>query len=106
VPAPINPSAASLATGDLKEADYLEPLALTYPLQSARRREQGRVVVKVLIGADGRALQADVLTSSGYPRLDQAALASVRAGRFRPAQRGDTAQEAWYQVPVRFDLPP
>jgi protein TonB len=63
------------------------------------------VVVKVLISADGRAQQAEVLTSSGYPRLDQAALASVRAARFRPAQRGNTVQEAWYQVPVRFELP-
>lgn len=90
----------------LQEADYLEPLPVTYPPQSRLRREQGRVVVKVLIGVDGRAQQTEVLTSSGYPRLDQAALASVRAGRFRPAQRGDAAQAAWYQVPVRFDLAP
>ncbi len=88
----------------MQEADYLEPLSPTYPPLSARLREQGRVVVKVLISADGRAQQAEVLTSSGYPRLDQAALASVRAARFRPAQRANTVQEGWYQVPVRFEL--
>ena len=107
-PSPPSPASARVAAveSNLQEADYLEPLLVTYPPQSRLRREQGRVVVKVLIGVDGRAQQTEVLTSSGYPRLDQAALASVRAGRFRPAQRGDAAQAAWYQVPVRFDLAP
>jgi protein TonB len=104
-PAPGSTQLASSAPVDLQDADYLEPLSVTYPPQSARLREQGRVVVKVLIGTDGRAQQAEVLTSSGYPRLDQAALASVRAARFRPAQRGNRAEDGWYQVPVRFDLP-
>jgi len=102
--AAIEPAAAPAVAAQLRLAELQEPLEKVYPPLSRVRGERGTVIVRVLIGADGRVLQAKVGTSSGYPRLDQAAVDSVRGGRFRPTQRGDTTQDGWYDHPVRFDF--
>lgn len=65
--------------------------------------ERGRVVVHVLIGPDGHALQARIAASSGFQRLDAAALNAVTAWRYRPAMRGLAPEARWYVVPVRFE---
>jgi len=50
-----------------------------YPPASRRLGEQGTVVLDVLIDASGRVTDAKVVRSSGFPRLDQAALEGVKA---------------------------
>ncbi|POA40159.1 energy transducer TonB, partial [Pseudomonas sp. MPR-ANC1] len=62
-----------------------EPL---YPAAARRLNEEGVVVVRVQVGVDGRPVAVDVATSSGSPRLDSAALASVRRWLFQPAVNG------------------
>jgi protein TonB len=42
--------------------------------------------------------------SSGYPRLDQAALEAVRQWRYQPARRGSEAIPFWYVQPLTFSL--
>jgi protein TonB len=85
-------------------ADYLNNPKPRYPLLSKRAGEQGRVLVHVLIGADGLAQQADVKTSSGFERLDQAALATVLRWRYVPGRRGGVAEAMWFNVPINFVL--
>ncbi len=58
-----------------------------YPVESRRKHEQGTVVLKLLLGIDGRASSVDVTRSSGSARLDQAALAAVRKWRWKPVVR-------------------
>ena len=43
-----------------------------YSVESVRAGEQGSVLVEVTIDADGKPTQSRVVTSSGYPRLDNA----------------------------------
>jgi protein TonB len=85
-------------------ADYLNNPKPRYPLLSKRAGEQGRVLVHVLIGADGLAQQADVKTSSGFERLDQAALTTVLKWRYVPGKRGGVAEAMWFNVPINFVL--
>ena len=61
-------------------------------------------MIAVLIATDGRVKEAGIDTSSGFPRLDEAALAAVRAWRFVPAKQGGVAVEMRYRVPVDFVL--
>ena len=76
-----------------------------YPSASRRLEEEGRVVVEVLVGADGRVQNASLARSSGYERLDRAALAQAeRRWRFRPATRGGTPVESTKRVSVSFEL--
>lgn len=84
-------------------ADYLHNPKPTYPAISRKMGEQGVVVLLVLVGADGSAQEVKVRHSSGYPRLDQAALAAVKNWRFVPGKRGGVPQAMTVEVPLRFD---
>lgn len=85
-------------------ADYLNNPPPEYPRLSRRMGEQGKVVVRVLIGADGSAQKAEINRSSGYDRLDQAALATVLKWRYVPGKRGDKPEAMWFNVPINFVL--
>ena len=49
-----------------------------YPSESLNRNEQGAVAVKVFLDEDGEAKDAVVEKSSGFQRLDEAAVAYVK----------------------------
>lgn len=85
-------------------ADYKNRAQPQYPRISKRLGEQGRVVVKVLIGVDGYAQKAQIAQTSGYDRLDQSALDAVLQWRYLPGQVGGVPQAMWFQIPIQFKL--
>jgi len=76
----------------------------TYPREARRKRQEGVVVLRVIVGVDGRPLSVNVHTSSGHRLLDQAALRSVKRWRFRPATIGAMSVQGTVDVPIRFFL--
>jgi protein TonB len=99
--APAAPTPVELPVSD---AEYLQNAKPAYPAISRKLREQGKVVVEVLIGADGSAQQAKVQASSGFDRLDAAALATVQRWRYVPGKKGGVATAMWFSVPIHFVL--
>lgn len=85
-------------------ADYLNNPAPNYPPASRELGEQGRVLLRAMINTDGMVAQVVLRKSSGFDRLDQAALDTVKNWRFVPAQRGEQKVSAWVVVPVAFSL--
>lgn len=76
-----------------------------YPMSSIRSAEEGKVALEVLVGTDGRVLDAKVARSSGSPRLDEAAVKEARAHwRLRPATRNGVPFEQWLSLGVVFRL--
>lgn len=75
-----------------------------YPSLSRRLGENGRVLLDVHILPDGSVGEIRLRQSSGYPRLDQAALDTVRRWRYVPARRGDEPIAFWYVQPIMFAL--
>jgi protein TonB len=75
-----------------------------YPPLSRRLGEQGVVVVRVQVDEQGSPVAVAVHVSSGFARLDEAALRAVRAARFRPYMQGTRARAAYALVPIRFVL--
>jgi protein TonB len=75
-----------------------------YPTLSRRLGETGKVVLRVELDEAGRVSAAQVITSSGYHRLDAAALAAVKAWRCQPAQRGGQAVRSVALQPFDFTL--
>lgn len=75
-----------------------------YPVLSRKRGEEGRVIIKVEISAEGKVLKVHVADSSSYPRLDRAALAAVRKAIFTPATWYGTPVESERMVAYRFEL--
>lgn len=86
------------------DADYLANPAPAYPALSRRLNEEGKVTVRVLVTAEGRAERVEIARSSGYERLDRSALEAVARWRFVPARRGSANVAAFVLVPVRFVL--
>jgi protein TonB len=98
---PLPPPRIELPSSD---ADYLQNPRPPYPATSKRLGEQGKVVVRVLIGVDGTAQRAEIHQSSGHHRLDQAALSNVQRWRYVPGKRDGMAEAMWFNVPVYFVL--
>ncbi|TXI58704.1 MAG: energy transducer TonB [Limnohabitans sp.] len=86
------------------DADYLNNPAPAYPRMSRRQGEQGTVVLRVFINTEGRADKAEIRTSSGYSRLDEAALETVKRWRYVPGKRAGVPEAMWFNVPIRFVL--
>lgn len=85
-------------------ADYLNNPAPAYPPLARRMGEEGRVVLRVQVNERGLPADVQLRTSSGSPRLDAAAIETVRQWKFVPARRGDTPVDAWVLVPISFSL--
>jgi periplasmic protein TonB len=58
-----------------------------YPPLAKRQREQGEVRLRVELDETGRIDRVTVISSSGSPRLDEAARAAIESWRCRPALR-------------------
>ncbi|RVU03646.1 energy transducer TonB [Novosphingobium umbonatum] len=76
--------------GDLS-AKMVSFVAPSYPLESRRKREEGTVVLSLLLSAEGRVADISVSSSSGFARLDNAALEAVRKWRWSPLMRDGQA---------------
>ena len=86
------------------DADYLKNPAPPYPAASRRLREEGKVILRVSVTAEGVAENVEIRTSSGSARLDESALRTVRQWKFVPAKRGDTPVQSSVLVPIVFKL--
>jgi protein TonB len=85
-------------------ADYLQNPAPAYPALARRMHEQGRVLIRVLVSADGLPERVELKTSSGFARLDHSALETIRGWKFVPARQGEQKVAAWVVVPITFTL--
>ncbi|MBQ0936674.1 energy transducer TonB [Ideonella paludis] len=94
-------SPVALAATDLR---YTVPPAQVYPRTSVRLGEQGTVLVRLVVDAQGLPTQVSLHKSSGHPRLDEQALQALRAARFVPYTRNGQAL-AWTAIaPLEYSL--
>jgi protein TonB len=75
-----------------------------YPALSRRYEEQGTVVLRVLVKADGTAGAVEIKSSSGYPLLDESARKTVQTWRFNPGTSDGKPIAEWYQLSIPFKL--
>lgn len=97
-------SPASIPTQPRFDATYLDNPKPPYPVISRRLGEQGRVVLRIHVTADGLPQIVQVHTSSGYARLDDSALETVRRWKFVAAKLGNEPVAATVLVPIIFSL--
>ena len=102
--APVANSAPQAISAARFDADYLHNPKPVYPTFSRRNGEEGKVLLKVRVSAQGSALDVTVSKSSGFPRLDTAAQEAVGRWRFIAARRGDEPVESSVIVPITFTL--
>lgn len=103
-PTPLAPAPVSRIEPPVIDADYVANAdAFRPPPVSRRLGEYGTVLLRVTISAEGRASRVELLKSSGYPRLDEAAMNGARQTRFKPATRDGKPVEFAYNWPVKYD---
>lgn len=112
-PAPVTPVAAApapaKASADSSSAPIGRSAALnnpepSYPPASRRLGEQGQVVLRVQVSADGEPLEVDVATSSGFRRLDIEARRTIARWRFIPAKKDGKPIPGVALLTIKFEL--
>jgi len=105
-PAAANPlrSESEPASAPRFDADYLNNPKPPYPPVSQRLGEEGQVVLRVLVGTDGKPAEILINKSSGSERLDRAAKEAVSRWTSEPAKRNTLSVSAWVLVPITFQL--
>jgi periplasmic protein TonB len=86
------------------DAEYLSNPKPPYPPTSMRLGEQGNVKVRIFIGADGLPKKTVLQQTSGFERLDQAALVAVMTWRYVPGKRGGVPEDMWMGTTISYVL--
>lgn len=97
-------TAAPSVARHIENVDYLRAPVLEYPSASRRFGEQGRVVLRVLIGPDGHAEKVELYEASAFQRLNEAAIEAARRALYKPYTEDGVAQPAWALVALSFQL--
>ena len=103
-PAPPSPPAPPKIELPSSDAAHLNNPSPGYPAISKRMGEQGKVILRVLIGTDGVPQKVEINKSSGFDRLDRQAQEAVTRWRFVPGKRNGVSEAMWYMQPVNFVL--
>jgi len=104
VPVDFSADEAPVAERGPRALDHTPPPK--YPAAALAAHVGGRVVVKVLVGADGQAKDVVVETSEPAGVFDAATVEAVRGWNFAPLLRNGAPVEGWLRVPVDFDPAP
>ncbi len=84
--------------------DYLRNPPPIYPDLARRAKQEGVVVLEVIVSIEGGPESISIRTSSGFDQLDQSAVRAVQQWRFRPAALGSINIRSRVVIPVRFRL--
>jgi TonB family protein len=76
-----------------------------YPDGQLIQREEGWVILNMMVDREGKPYEATVVESTGNPMLDRAALAGVKHWRFEPAVMDGKPIDAAFSQKVTFLMP-
>lgn len=84
--------------------DYFQNPPPEYSEFARQMRQEGIVMLSVDVNKEGYPVSVEIIRSSGFRLLDQAALKAVRYWRFQPGSIGSVPIESTVTVPIRFRL--
>jgi periplasmic protein TonB len=88
----------------VESVQYIRAPVTRYPPQSRKLRQQGVVVLEVLVDERGLPARIRLEKSSGYQLLDAAAREAMARARFRPYTEDGVPRSVVVLVPLRFAL--
>lgn len=77
---------------------------IVYPEKAKKEQIEGQVTVYVLISEKGEALATRILVPLGNSGCNEAAIAAIKAVKWKPAKQKGRPVAAWLSIPVRFKL--
>ena len=100
---PAPPAVVEVSSADVT---YLKPPVISYPAMSRRLNETGNVIVAVYFDVGGNPKRAEIFRSSGFERLDRAAVAAMMGARVTPFRRPGVSDAHVFMLkaPINFVL--
>jgi protein TonB len=111
-PPPVQPAVVPTAQPKPPTEDYVPVTQPTfavqathvYPPEAARRHQQGTVVFMLYINGSGELDKIEIVKSSGFPLLDEAAIREMKLSKFQPAMDGAIPIRSRAQASVTYRL--
>lgn len=75
-----------------------------YPKSALRQRQEGIVLLRVLISDDGRREEIKIHQPSPYAALNHAAIKAVKRWKFKPNIVNGRAVRSWVEIPIEFKI--
>ena len=95
---------APVVTGAELDSRFASTFQPDYPVGERRLEHQGRVVVRVLVGVDGRVKQVEKVSAPSSDFFEATERRALQKWRFKPATRDGIPIEVWKTVGVSFVL--
>jgi protein TonB len=76
----------------------------SYPALARQAGIEGTVLLRVVVGVDGKVESASVIQSDVTPAMEKAAIAAAKQFLFKPAKQRTVPVRAGMAVPIRFKL--
>ena len=108
-PAAAAPSAAPAVSTPappktISGVEYIQRPAPQYPPMSKRMREEGKVMLRILVNEKGRPEKVEIQKSSGFSRLDDAARQAALGAVFKPYMEDGRPVSVYAIVPINFSI--
>lgn len=100
------PGASVGSSAELKESPDCAHVQSVEPATNDERAEEGTNVLCVLILVNGKVGNVKLVKSSGYRRLDDAAVAHAMAQKwkFKPATQNGSRIDSWVVIPIKWTV--
>jgi protein TonB len=99
-------SVANAAEYDASEVDkppkLVRKMDPKYPPEARRDRTEGRVVVRCMISAKGKADKMEIVESTPEGVFDESALKAIKYWSFRPGVLKGEMVDTWVKIPLTF----
>ncbi|ABV88834.1 energy transducer TonB [Shewanella pealeana] len=99
----ITPVIAGIKDVD-KAPELLRFIQPKMPLAGRKFKQGGRVLLRLIVEADGVVSQAEVLEAKPKQVFDQSAIEAARKWRFKPAVLSGEAVKVFVDVPINFKV--
>jgi protein TonB len=103
-PAPPPPIAKPVIVGPEIDPRYANLLQPPYPPEEQRAGNSGRVVLRVLVGTDGRVKQVEKVSAASDAFFAAAQRQAFGKWRFKPATKDGVPIEQWKVMSLRFQI--
>jgi periplasmic protein TonB len=102
-------TATAMAATEYDASDVDKPpklvrqMPIKFPADAKRKGITGQVVVRCLIGTDGKAGKMEIVESEPAGIFDESAISTLKYWQFRPGVKSGEMVATWVKVPFKFE---
>ncbi len=87
-----------------KDPEFVNRVQAVYPEMARKAGIEGKVIVKVLVGKNGKPEKAQIIKNPGTDIFDESVINAVMSSTYTPAIQNGRPVKVWLMVPFSFKL--